>query len=398
MYLNNKENIQTLVHNIQLWAQELGFSQIGITGIDVGSSADDLQRWIERGFHGQMHYMHQHGSKRWRPEQLVPGTVSIICARMDYLPLNYFADDENASCAEHNPLQSIASQAIGGRTWTQAERQRTRERPSEGVISVYARGRDYHKVVRARLQKLAQRIADVVQPLGHRVFCDSAPVMEKPFALQAGLGWRGKHSLILSRQGGSTFFLGEIYVDLALPPTSVRVRDHCGSCTSCITACPTGAIVEPYVVDARRCISYLTMVHEGPLPLEFRPLMGNRIYGCDDCQVACPWNKFSSPALVGDFQVRDFLVNQPLITLFEWDEKTFLNRTEGTAIRHMGYQRWLRNIAVSMGNAIRVLKSQANFQKQIPSDEITTIQNHLQARLPEVDELIAEHIHWALQQ
>lgn len=397
MQANYQFNPHDLVQKIQTWAQELGFSQIGITGIDVGASADYLQKWLERGFHGQMHYMHLHGTKRTQPAELVPGTVSIICARMDYLPVDYFPNDKNPP---ENPITPSKQNVLlsRGSNWRDSESARVHHAPTQGVISVYARGRDYHKVVRTRLQKLADRIAADIGPLGHRVFCDSAPVMEKPFALQAGLGWRGKHSLILSRQGGSTFFLGEIYVDIALPPTRAAVREHCGNCTSCITACPTGAIVEPYVVDARRCISYLTMVHDGPLPLEFRPLMGNRIYGCDDCQVACPWNKFSSPALVGDFQIRDFLINQSLIDLFTWDEKTFFKKTEGTAIRHMGYQRWLRNIAVSMGNAIRTLKNHPDFQTKNLNSEIIAIQNSLQARLSNVDEIIAEHIHWALQQ
>ncbi len=271
--------------------------------------------------------MASHGLKRARPAELVPGTVSVITARQDYLPQGT-PDD-----------------------WTEVERQRLL-RPGEAVVSVYARGRDYHKVLRSRLQKLAERIAAHIGPFGHRVFTDSAPVLEAELARRSGQGWRGKHTLILSREGGSMFFLGEIYVDLALPP-SEPVTEHCGACSACITVCPTQAIVAPYRLDARRCISYLTIEHAGPIPEELRPLMGNRIYGCDDCQTACPWNKFAQRSPLPDFDAREGLTGATLVELFSWTEAEFLRRTEGSPIRRIGHARWLRNIAVAMGNALR---------------------------------------------
>lgn len=353
-----------LVQRIDAWARELGFSQTGVAGIDLSDCEPRLQQWLAQGFHGQMHYMHLHGTKRTRPAELVPGTVSIITARMDYLP---------ADTPQH---------------WQQMERQRLL-RTDEAVISIYARGRDYHKVVRNRLQKLAHRIAQTVGPFGHRVFCDSAPVMEKPLALRSGLGWRGKHSIVLSRNGGSTFFLGEIYTDMPLPPTAATTA-HCGSCSDCIHACPTGAIVAPYVVDARRCISYLTMVHEGSLPLELRPLMGNRIYGCDDCQNACPWNKFAQPSTLADFAAREGMSSPALENVFAWDEATFLRRTEGSAIRHMGHTRWLRNIAVAMGNALRIAA--------LPPDRAAALRRALQQRAYDPCDTVREHVQWALAQ
>ena len=271
--------------------------------------------------------MASHGLKRARPAELVPGTVSVITARLDYLPQGT-PDD-----------------------WTEVERQRLL-RPGEAVVSVYARGRDYHKVLRSRLQKLAERIAAHIGPFGHRVFTDSAPVLEAELARRSGQGWRGKHTLILSREGGSMFFLGEIYVDLALPP-SEPVTEHCGACSACITVCPTQAIVAPYRLDARRCISYLTIEHAGPIPEELRPLMGNRIYGCDDCQTACPWNKFAQRSPLPDFDAREGLTGATLVELFSWTEAEFLRRTEGSPIRRIGHARWQRNIAVAMGNALR---------------------------------------------
>ena len=271
--------------------------------------------------------MASHGLKRARPAELVPGTVSVITARLDYLPQGT-PDD-----------------------WTEVERQRLL-RPGEAVVSVYARGRDYHKVLRSRLQKLAERIAAHIGPFGHRVFTDSAPVLEAELARRSGQGWRGKHTLILSREGGSMFFLGEIYVDLALPP-SEPVTEHCGACSACITVCPTQAIVAPYRLDARRCISYLTIEHAGPIPEDLRPLMGNRIYGCDDCQTACPWNKFAQRSPLPDFDAREGLTGATLVELFSWTEAEFLRRTEGSPIRRIGHARWQRNIAVAMGNALR---------------------------------------------
>ena len=310
-----------------------------------------------------MHYMAAHGLKRARPAELIPGTVSVITARMDYLPAST-PDDWQA--VEFSRLQ----------------------RPTEAVVSSYARGRDYHKVMRGRLQKLSEKIAAEVKQLGHRVFTDSAPVLEAELAAKSGQGWRGKHTLVLNRESGSMFFLGEVYVDIALPltlPFGEPVAAHCGSCTACVDVCPTQAIIAPYKLDARRCISYLTIEHAGPIPHELRPLMGNRIYGCDDCQLACPWNKFAQRSALPDFDERRGLTGQQLVTLFAWDEQGFLKFTEGSAIRRIGHERWLRNIAVAMGNALRV--------KGEPE-----IRAALQNRLKNASELLEEHIHWALAQ
>jgi len=303
-----------------------------------------------------MGYMAAHGLRRARPAELVPGTTSVITARMDYLP----ATPEGWQAIEFARLQ----------------------RPREAIVSLYARGRDYHKVLRARLQKLADRIAAAIGPFGHRVFTDSAPVLEVELAARSGQGWRGRHTLVLNREGGSMFFLGEIYVDLALPPTE-PVGDHCGTCQACLDVCPTGAIVAPYRLDARRCISYLTIEHAGSIPVELRPLMGNRIYGCDDCQLVCPWNKFAQPALVPDFETRPGFLGQDLVALFAWSEEEFLRRTEGSPIRRIGHGRWLRNIAVALGNALR-------------KGEDAGIRAGLQARLVHPDPVVREHVEWAL--
>ena len=306
-----------------------------------------------------MHYMAKHGLKRARPAELIPGTVSVITARMDYLPAST-ADDWQA--IEFSRLQ----------------------RPSEAIISSYARGRDYHKVMRSRLQKLGEKIAAEVETLGHRAFTDSAPVLEAELAARSGQGWRGKHTLVLNREAGSMFFLGEIYVDIALPP-SEPVTAHCGSCNACINVCPTQAIVAPHKLDARRCISYLTIEHAESIPLELRPLIGNRIYGCDDCQLICPWNKFAQRSALPDFDERQGLTGQQLVTLFAWTEEEFLRNTEGSAIRRIGHERWLRNIAVAMGNALRA-----------GSDD--GIRAALQERLGSASVLLREHVEWALLQ
>ena len=316
-----------LVTRVQAWGRELGFSQIGVTGIDLSDAEPGLAAWIEAGFHGGMDYMVRHGLKRARPAELVPGTVSVITARMDYLPRD-------------------TSEA-----WQARELQRL-QHPAEAVVSIYARGRDYHKVLRARLQQLAERMADELGPFGHRVFTDSAPVLEAELARRSGQGWRGKHTLVLSREGGSMCFLGEIYVDIALPPSEPS-SEHCGHCRACLDVCPTQAIVAPYRLDARRCISYLTIEHEGPIPPELRPLIGNRIYGCDDCQLVCPWNKFAQRSALPDFDPREGLTGSTLVELMGWSEAAFLRRTEGSAIRRIGHRRWLRNLAVAMGNALR---------------------------------------------
>jgi len=346
-----------LVENIRAWARSLGFSQIGVAGVDLSSAEPGLSAWLARGFHGDMHYMAAHGMKRARPAELVPGTVSVITARMDYLGQATPAD------------------------WQAVEFARL-ARPHEGVVSLYARGRDYHKVLRQRLQKLQERIAQEVGPFGHRVFTDSAPVLEAELAARSGQGWRGKHTLVLNREAGSMFFLGEIYVDLDLPH-SEAAGAHCGSCTACMDVCPTQAIVAAHQLDARRCISYLTIEHAGPIPVPLRAQMGNRIYGCDDCQLACPWNKFAQRNALPDFDERKGLTGQQLLTLWGWSEADFLRHTEGSAIRRIGHARWLRNVAVALGNALRV------------SDD-PALRAALQARRADASELLAEHIDWAL--
>ncbi|MBI5268745.1 MAG: tRNA epoxyqueuosine(34) reductase QueG [Burkholderiales bacterium] len=353
--------VAIVARQLEGWAQALGFSQIGVADVDLTQAEQGLLDWLAAGFHGEMGYMAAHGVKRARPAELVPGTVRVITARMDYLPRGT-PDD-----------------------WLAREQQRL-GRPGEAVVSVYARGRDYHKVLRQRLQALAGRIAEAVGPFGHRVFTDSAPVLEVELASRSGLGWRGKHTLTLSREGGSLFFLGEIYVDLPLPLTA-PTSAHCGSCDACLAACPTGAIVAPYRLDARRCISYLTIEHAGPIPVELRPLLGNRIYGCDDCQLACPWNKYARRAVLPDFDARAPLDAPTLLGLWQWDEAEFLRRTEGSPIRRIGHARWRRNLAVAMGNALAAGAPQAG-----------EIRATLHASRPTADPLVVEHIEWALAQ
>ena len=358
-----------LLAQIQTWAHELGFSQIGVAGVDLSSAEPGLLSWLANGFHGDMAYMASHGLKRARPAELVPGTVSVLTARMDYLP------------------QRPADQA--GQPWTDAEWQRL-QHPTEAVISVYARGRDYHKVLRARLQKLSERIAEHISPLGYRVFTDSAPVLEAELAARSGQGWRGKHTLVLSRDAGSMFFLGEIYLDITLPPSD-PVTPHCGSCSACIDICPTRAILAPHKLDARRCISYLTIEHAGAIPLDLRPLIGNRIYGCDDCQLICPWNKFAQRSTLPDFDERQGLTGQQLSTLFAWTEEDFLKFTEGSPIRRIGHERWLRNIAIALGNARRTA-----IQSDIRSD-VSAMNATLQTRAHHPSALVREHVAWALE-
>jgi len=346
-----------LVADIGRWADELGFSQIGIAGVDLKTAEPGLAAWLSNGFHGEMAYMAAHGLKRARPAELVPGTASVITARMDYLP-----------AATPDGWQAVEFERLS--------------RPQEGVVSMYARGRDYHKVLRSRLQKLAERIADTVGPFGHRVFTDSAPVLEAELAVRSGQGWRGKHTLVISREAGSMFFLGEIFVDLELPE-SQPVTEHCGSCQACVDICPTQAILGPQRLDARRCISYLTIEHPGSIPVELRPLMANRIYGCDDCQLACPWNKFARRSPLPDFDERAGLSGAQLAELFAWTEEEFLARTEGSAIRRIGHVRWLRNIAVALGNALR-----ATGDPQLESA--------LRSRAGHPSALVQEHVQWAL--
>ena len=344
------------------WAGALGFSQIGVAPVDLSSAEAGLAQWLSEGLHGDMHYMAAHGMKRARPAELVPGTLSVITARMDYLPR---ATPDDWQAVEFSRL----------------------DRPAEGVVSLYARGRDYHKVLRARLQQLAERIRAEVGPLGFRVFTDSAPVLEAELAARSGLGWRGKHTLVLHREAGSMFFLGEVFVDIALPETA-PVSGHCGQCRACIDVCPTQAIVAPQRLDARRCISYLTIEHAGPIPQELRPAIGNRIYGCDDCQLACPWNKFAQRSALPDFDAREGLAGAQLVAQFAWTEAEFLRRTEGSAIRRIGHARWLRNVAVALGNAVRTAGA----------EERPALQQALHTRAEEADPLVREHVAWALAQ
>jgi epoxyqueuosine reductase len=313
--------------------------------------------WLEQGFHGDMDYMQRHGLKRARPAELVPGTVSVVSVRMNYLP------------------------ASTPQTWQAAELQRL-QRPGEAVVSLYARGRDYHKVLRNRLQALCDRTAEAIGPIGYRVFTDSAPVLEVELAQRSALGWRGKHTLLLDREAGSMFFLGEIFLNVALPH-SAPATDHCGTCTACIDACPTRAIVAPHRLDARRCISYLTIEHAGSIPVEMRPLLGNRIYGCDDCQLVCPWNKFAKRSALPDFDPRKGVTGQQLTAHFSWTESEFLQRTEGSPIRRIGHERWLRNIAVALGNAFAA--------GEAVGSALTLHADH-----PSV--LVREHVAWALEQ
>ncbi|ASF46276.1 tRNA epoxyqueuosine(34) reductase QueG [Methylovulum psychrotolerans] len=339
-----------LAQQIKQWGLALGFQQVGISDTDLAEAEGHLQGWLAQDFHGDMDYMQRHGLKRSRPALLQEGTRSIISVRMDYLP--------EAAAAMHSVLAD----------------------PAAAYISRYALGRDYHKVLRNRLQKLADRIQAQCADLGYRVFVDSAPVLEKAIAEKAGLGWIGKHSNLLNRKAGSWFFLGEIYTDLPLP-ADTPTANHCGVCTACLAICPTQAIVAPYQVDARRCVSYLTIELHGPIPEDLRPLLGNRIYGCDDCQLVCPWNRFAHFSSESDFHPRHRLNSQQLLAVFAWDEAEFLRKTEGSAIRRIGHERWLRNIAVALGNAQ-------------PSPAIIAA---LTARLAHPSALVREHVQWALQ-
>ncbi|NCT84978.1 MAG: tRNA epoxyqueuosine(34) reductase QueG [Comamonadaceae bacterium] len=346
-----------LLERLRGWARELGFSQIAVADVDLRHAEPGLQAWLAAGHHGRMHYMAAHGLKRARPAELVPGTLRVITARMDYLPRD----------------TAPGWQAV---EWAGLAQ------PAQAQISLYARGRDYHKVLRQRLQKLAEQLVADVGPLGYRVFTDSAPVLEVELAARSGLGWRGKHTLTLHREAGSMFFLGEIFVDLALPLTEA-VTAHCGECRACLDVCPTAAITAPYRVDARRCISYLTIEHDGPIPEALRPALGNRVYGCDDCQLACPWNKFAQPAVLADFDARPGMAATPIAALLGWDEAEFLRRTEGSAIRRIGFARWRRNLAVAAGNALR-------------AGEDAALRAALQRAGEGTDALVAEHIAWAL--
>lgn len=342
--------MQNLVNEIKTWGQALGFQQVGITDTDLTQYEARFLAWLAKGFHGSMDYMEKHGEKRFKPHALIPNTLRIISVRMDYLP----------------PEASLVS---------------VLQNKKKAYISRYALGRDYHRLMRKRLTLLAQKISERIGPFGYRAFCDSAPVLEKAIAEKAGLGWIGKHTNLINSKAGSWFFLGEIYTDLPLPTDNANTKSHCGSCTACIDICPTQAIIGPYQLDARRCISYLTIENRGAIPIEFRPLMGNRIYGCDDCQLVCPWNKFAKLTQETDFLPRKYLEAPDLIELFTWSETDFLTRTEGSAIRRIGYECWLRNIAVALGNA--------------PYDD--DILEALRARENHASSLVREHVAWAIE-
>ncbi len=341
-------DIDTQLARIRDEAAALGFTRLGVSGVELGDDETHLRRWLAEGMHGTMQWMAAHGDKRSRPGELIPGTLSVISVGLDY-------------GREHD--EAWATLDDGERAY----------------IARYALGRDYHKLMRTRLQKLADRIAEIIGPFGHRVFVDSAPVLERALARNAGLGWIGKHTCLIDKDGGSWFFLGELYVDFALPPAE-PATDHCGSCRRCIDICPTRAIVAPYRLDARRCISYLTIEHDGAIPVEFRAAIGNRIFGCDDCQLVCPWNKFAQRFEESDFAPRNDLHTAKLVELFAWEEAEFLRRTEGSAIRRSGHERWLRNIAVALGNA--------------PTSEAVIAA--LRSRAAHPSAIVREHVAWAL--
>ena len=340
--------------------------------MDLASAEPGFLAWLQAGFAGTMSYMSEHGLKRLRPAELVPGTIRVITARMDYLP--------EAGGSPNEPVHDAHD-------WRPVEWQRL-ERTSQATVSLYARGRDYHRVLRPRLARLGGWLQERIGPFGHRAFTDSAPVAEVELAQRSGLGWRGKHTLLLNRDAGSTFFLGELFVDLPLPPTD-PITDHCGQCEACLQACPTGAIVAPYRLDARRCISYLTIEHGGCIDLALRPLIGNRIYGCDDCQLACPWNKYARRSPLADFREREGLRNPDLLELWTWTESDFLRHTEGSAIRRIGFERWRRNLAVALGNGLRSSSS---------VEWLARARSALARARPRASSMVLEHIDWALGQ
>jgi len=341
---------QQLTQQIKVWGAELGFQQVGIADTDLSTYEPHFQTWLDNGYHADMDYMSRYGTMRTHPEELYPGTIRVISVRMDYMP----------------PDALMAT---------------TLKQKDKGYISRYALGRDYHKIVRKRLKHLGQKISEHCETLDARPFVDTGPLLERPLAEKAGLGWTGKHSLILNKEAGSWFFLGEILINLPLP-VDKPIENQCGKCTACLQICPTQAIVEPYSVDANRCISYLTIELFGAIPEQYRSLIGNRIYGCDDCQLICPWNRFAALTGEQDFHPRANLHSPELLTLYAWDETYFLKQTEGSPIRRIGHERWLRNISVALGNAAY-------------SAEIVEA---LEAKFVETTEMVQEHITWALQQ
>ncbi len=342
--------MSALAADIKAWARELGFATLGIADTDLGEAEGHLMNWLAKDRHGEMGYMAEHGTRRSRPADLVPGTVRVLSVRLPYWP-------------KAREAESVLND------------------PALGYVARYALGRDYHKVLRHKLQKLADRIESAIGPFGYRVFTDSAPVLEKALAEKAGLGWIGKHTNLIDKDEGSWFFLGEMYTDLPLP-VDTKSSNHCGTCARCIEVCPTQAIIAPYKLDARRCISYLTIELHGSIPVKMRPMIGNRIFGCDDCQLVCPWNKHAQVTTINDFTPRHGLDTATLIELFSWSEEEFLKRTEGSAIRRLGYERWLRNVAVALGNQPRNVKTTAT---------LTSRQDHSSP-------LVREHVRWGLDQ
>ncbi len=347
----DNQDLADLRDTLQGWAEELGFQQLGITGIDLNQHESYLQKWLDAGYHGEMEYMARHGTARSRPDELIPGTCSVLTLRMDYYP------------ASSDPETVL-------------------EDSSRAYVSRYALGRDYHKLIRHRLATLAKRIEQELAGGQYRAFVDSAPVLERALAENAGLGWIAKNTMLINDKAGSWFFLGEIYTDLPFPTDAPKTEKHCGTCTACLEVCPTNAFVAPFVLDARRCISYLTIEHKGSIDPELRPMMGNRIYGCDDCQLVCPWNKFAQTTRESDFAPRHGLDNCTLAELFGWTEEDFDARTEGSPIRRIGYERWLRNIAIALGN----------------SEDITGAIAALESRQEDLSPLVREHVEWALAQ
>ena len=348
---DSRGSTENLLDTIRGWGEALGFQALGFTGIDLSQHRDYLDKWLQAGYHGEMAWMARHGDKRSRPDALIPGTCTVITARMDYLP---DGADPSAILAQSD----------------------------KAYISRYALGRDYHKLIRSRLAKLASKIETHLGSGHYRAFVDSAPVLERALAENAGLGWIGKNTMLLNDKAGSWFFLGEIYTDIPLPKDPPKTVDHCGSCRACLDVCPTNAFVDPWVLDARKCISYLTIEYDGVIPEDLRPAMGNRIYGCDDCQLVCPWNKFAQTTSEPDFSPRHQLDAIDLLECFAWDEPTFLARTEGSAIRRIGFQRWRRNVAIALGNATTT----------------DAIKQGLRAALPDSSAVVQEHIEWALAQ
>ncbi|GLX82059.1 tRNA epoxyqueuosine(34) reductase QueG [Thalassotalea eurytherma] len=348
--MNSSINYQALAEKIKRWGTELGFAQVGICDIDLAEHEEKLQAWLDNSYHGNMDYMAKHGLARARPDAIHPGSIRVISARMNYLP-------------------------------QQAKFAKILNKPKHAYVSRYALGRDYHKLVRKRLKQLGDRIKQYCETLDFRPFVDSAPILERPLAEKAGLGWVGKHSLLINQQAGSWFFLGELLVNIPLP-VDTQVPEQCGQCVACLKICPTQAIVEPYVVDARRCISYLTIELRDAIPVQLRPLIGNRIYGCDDCQLICPWNKYGQLSQEDDFQARQDLDNIELLGVFSWDEETFLEKTQGSPIRRIGFDCWQRNIAVGLGNA--------TYDPDIVAA--------LNQKRESASEMVKEHIDWALDQ